>query len=118
MFSAYQKTYRLPVDHMKKNIYEPMVLFIFSAYVIGVLSFGRVFTLLNFQCSALPIYVTEIVLIICIPFLLMHLKELQVWPRKFLLLLSAFFLMGCGYLIWAIAQKNFIAVRDVVLSAY
>lgn len=100
------------------QIYTSLVELLFFCFLFYVLSFGRAFSIIHLNTPFVPIFITEIILFICLPFILSRSKFIFELPRVFLIFLSSFFLLGCLYLFFGIMNNNLFAFRDIALCGY
>lgn len=101
-----------------KQLYEAMVTFVFFIYLAGVLSFGRAFLILHVKIGSIPVFITEFFLLFAIPMIIFEKKKIFELPKKFLIVLFAFFLMGVSYLSFGVLTGNLFSLRDIVLCGY
>jgi len=101
-----------------KQLYETLITFVFFIYLAGVLSFGRAFLILHLKIGPIPIFITEFFLLLAIPMVVFEKKKLLEFPKKFLIVLGTFFLMGVSYLSFGILTGNLFSLRDIVLCGY
>ena len=98
--------------------YSKSVKTLFLLFLLGVLSCGRPFSVLHIDTPLVPLYITEIFILIALPLIAMNFKQILALPKKFLVPLFVYFLFGCLYLIRGVLDNNFFALRDVVLCGY
>jgi len=104
---------------MKKNIYEKLVKVLFFAYLAGMLSLGRAFAVIRIiKIGPIPIFVTELFLLIAAPLVLFRRKKTFELPKKFLIALAIFFLIGVVYLGGGVLRGNLYSLRDIVFCGY
>lgn len=101
-----------------KNYYFYAVEVIFATYLTGILMFGRAFAIVKISTPMLPIYVTEIILFVSLPLILLNGQILRSLPKTFSIPLLVFFLHGCFHLLVGIYGMNIFAIRDLVLCGY
>lgn len=101
-----------------KDFYSRFVTVLFFIYLAGVLSFGRAFATLHLKIGSLPVFVTELLLIIIIPMLFLKMGKILELPKSFLIALSVYFSLGILYLTFGILNRNFYCLRDIVLCGY
>ncbi|MBU0468826.1 MAG: O-antigen ligase family protein [Candidatus Omnitrophica bacterium] len=68
--------------------------------------------------SKIPMFVTEIVLFICCPYVFMNYHKLLKLPKVFIFAAGGFFSLGIFHLISGLLSGNLFALRDSVLSIY
>jgi len=90
----------------------------FLFFIFAVLSFGRSFSILHLNVFSIPLFVTEIFLLVSLPILILRRDSFLKLPRAFLLALSAYFLFGSFYLFQGVISKNAFALRDIVFCGY
>lgn len=98
--------------------YFNFVVFLFFAFLFGILSFGRPFSLIHIDITPVPIFITELLLLICFPLLLLRYKELLKLPRVITVPFVTFVYLGFCYLLLGILRHNLFALRDITLCAY
>ncbi len=98
--------------------YPKGVRILFFLFLLGVLSYGRPFSILHIDTPLVPLYITEIFLFISLPLVVMNFKQILKLPKKFLVSLSVYFLFGCFYLASGLLNNNLFALRDIVLCGY
>lgn len=98
--------------------YLRFVEIMFFCFLLGVLSFGRAFSVLNFNIKGFPFFITEIVLLTSLPYIVIYGNRLYKLPRLFLGATIMYFSFGCLYLCFGILNKNMFAIRDIVLCGY
>jgi len=91
---------------------------LFLLFLLGVLSFGRAFSVLHINTSLTPIFITEIFLFIALPFIVTNPEPILKLPNMFLVPFLAYFLLGGFHLFLGILNSNLFAVRDIVLCGY
>lgn len=85
-----------------------------AVFLLLVFSFGRIFSVIHFGYF----YVTEIVLLISLPFILFDRKKILEVPRNFMLPFSFYVLLGFLFFLYSALRFNLLALRDVVIFAY
>jgi len=102
----------------KKGYFDFCRIILFT-YLFCTLACGRVFSILNIQIGSFPVFVTEILLFLCFPLIVLNIMDAcKRLPRYFIFVLSIFFLYGCVYLYRGIINLNLFALRDIVLCVY
>ena len=92
---------------------------IFFIFLFGILSFGRAFSIINIKIgSFFSVFITEIIIFLCLPFIIMCFKDIQKLPKIFLVFLVAYLFYGCFYLGSGLLNNNLFALRDIVLCVY
>jgi len=95
--------------------YSLLVRILFFSLLFGVLSFGRAFSVIHIKVHSFPIFITEIVLFISLPLIMIKGRELLKIPSLFLNIVLVYFLFGCFYLLNGVLDQNLFALRDFVL---
>lgn len=98
--------------------YSLLIYFLFLCFLAGVLSLGRAFSIIHIKTPFLPLFVTELMLLISLPLIAVHARHILKLPKTFLCALCAYFLFGCFYLLMGMANRNLFALRDIVLCIY
>jgi len=91
---------------------------LFYVFLFCTLTFGRSFSALYINMPFLPLFVTEIFLVLNLPLLLYKDNNLTSLPKIFLISFLTFFCAGCFYLVFGLLKYNIFAVRDITLFAY
>lgn len=92
--------------------------FLFFGFLFLTLVFGRSFSVLHVTTGRIPIFSTEIVLLLTVPLIFFFFKDLKKVPRGTLLTLLIFFTFGAFYFFQAVLQRNFFGLRDITLCGY
>ena len=92
--------------------YSLLVRVLFFTLLFGVLSFGRAFSIIHIEAHSLPIFVTEIVLLISLPLIISNGRELLKIPPLCLNISLVYFVFGFFYLLGGVLDKNLFALRD------
>jgi hypothetical protein len=96
-----------------------LVKVLFFVFLFGVLSFGRAFSIIHIEIYSLPIFVTEIVLLVSLFLIISKRKEWLGIPSLFLNAVFGYFLFGLFYLLWGFSSERLFALRDfIVLCGY
>jgi len=106
---------------MKKirEIYEKLVTILFFAYLTVMLSLGRVFAIFpGKKIGPVPVFVTELFLLIAAPLVLFRIKKVLEWPKELRIVLTVYFSIGIIYLVGGVLNENLYSLRDVVLCGY
>jgi hypothetical protein len=91
----------------------------FFCFLFGVLSFGRAFSIIHISIYSFPIFVTEIILLISLPLIIVRWRELSKIPPLFLNIVLVYFLFGLFYSLRGFLDNNFFVFRDfTVLCCY
>ena len=99
--------------------YSLLVRALFFLLLFGVLSFGRAFSVIHIEIHSFPIFITEIVLFISLPLIIIKRRELLTIPSPFLNVTLVYFLFGYFYLLNGVLDQNLFALRDfILLSGY
>lgn len=91
---------------------------LFFVYLIGIMSFGRIFAINHIMVGKIPLFVTEMVIILLCPYVLINLPKLLELPKTFLITAGAFLSIGIFHLLTGLLSGNLFALRDAVLSVY
>jgi hypothetical protein len=100
------------------KVYSGIMEIVFYIFLFFTLSFGRSFSALHINTPFLPLFVTEIFLLLNFPLLIYKFQGIVRLPRVFAVLLVTFFLVGFCYLSAGIFKLNIFALRDINLVAY
>jgi hypothetical protein len=92
--------------------------FVFFCFLFAVLSLGRAFSVLHINIASTQLFITEIVILISLPLLIVKRKQILELPLAFLSVLTAYFLFGCFYLFSGLLSGNIFALRDIVFCVY
>ena len=91
---------------------------LFYLFLGGTLAFGRSFSILHLKTNFFPLFITEIILLISLPFLFVSWRKIFELPRIFLITLTIYSFFSLFYLVLGILSRNPYALRDIVLSGY
>lgn len=94
--------------------------------ILGTFTWGKAFSLLGIKVVNLPLYVTEIVLVVSLGLLFLERKSLKKlgneWrlplPKGLAAAMAAYFLLGMLYLVIGVMVNGFPALRDIVFCLY
>ncbi|MFH0855115.1 MAG: O-antigen ligase family protein [Candidatus Omnitrophota bacterium] len=100
------------------NFYNEFIIVVFCLFLFGVLSFGRAFSVLCIGTPAFPLFVTELVLILSLPFIFINYKAVRSIDGRLLIAWGIYFLYGCFYMALGLLKGNLFALRDVTLFGY
>ncbi len=99
--------------------YSLLARVLFFVFIFCVLSFGRAFSVLHIEMLSFPIFVTEIVLLISLPLIIVNRSQWFKIPPSFLSIVFVYFLFGLFYLLWGFSGERLFVFRDfVVLCGY
>jgi MFS family permease len=99
--------------------HSSLIKILFFTFLFFILSFGRAFSVVHLKINSLPVFITEIFLLVSLPLVILNKKELLKIPRLFLVVSFVYFLFGFFYSLWGFLGKNFFALRDsAVLCGY
>ncbi len=100
--------------------YSRIVYVLSLLFLFGVLSFGRSLSLIHINTPfVVPLFITELILLISLPLIIMNRKEIFKLPRYFLVLLIIYFVYGCSHMIRGIfVRENLFVLRDTFLCSY
>jgi len=97
-----------------QNIFE----FLFFVFLFGVLSFGRAFSILYIDTPAVPLFITEILLLTALPLLISRGNFFSFLPRYFQAAVLIYFFIGGFYFLRGMVIQNPYALRDIVFCGY
>lgn len=100
------------------KVYSKSIQIGFILFLFWVLSLGRAFSLLHLNTPLIPLFITEIILLISLPFALLNYKYIPKLPNLFLYSLLAYFSFAYIHLYIGILCDNPFALRDIVLCVY
>jgi len=107
---------------LQRKLFNGYVLLIRASFLIllfGVLSFGRAFSILHIEISHFPIFITEIILLISLPLIIVKKNDSLRIPPLFLSIVAVYFLFGLFYSLRGILEENLFVLRDfTVLCGY
>ena len=98
--------------------YSKSVEFVLFLYIVGILSFGRIFAINHIMVGEIPLFVTEMVIVLCCPYVLMSFDKIFKLPKVFLFIVGAFLSIGVFHMTSGLLSGNLFALRDAVLSVY
>lgn len=98
--------------------YSLITKILFSGFLFCVLFLGRGFSILNIKIGGFPFFMTEIMLFISLPFIILNRESFLKIQRTFLVPLVLFFIYGIFYLFMGVFEKNIFSLRDIVLCGY
>lgn len=99
--------------------YSLLVKVLFFILLFGVFSFGKAFSILYINTPITRLYITEIFLLLAIPFLLVNIKKVFRLPKKFVITLILFVALGLVHSFLGMLNGVYFALRDfVVLVLY
>ncbi len=104
-------------DKAKKYIYK-IATSLYLIFLSATMIFGRAFSVVHVETPLGPIFVTEIILFICLPLIFIGVKYMLKLPKIFLIGFLIYFFLGSFHFLIAIPQKNIFALRDIVLFIY
>lgn len=104
-------------DEMKDRYFR-FLFVIVCVFIFGALVFGRAFSLLHINLLVSPLFITEVVLLLCLPAIFMKRKIFLEFPRHFALFTFFYFFVSCIYFLVGIIQMNFFVLRDITLFVY
>ena len=100
------------------EVYSKTMEISFYIFLFCTLSLGRIFSILYINTPIGPLFITEIFLLLNIPFLLFKYKSMTRLPDIFLIPISMFFIFGCCLLAEGLIEGNMLVLRDITLCAY
>ncbi len=100
------------------KFYENVEAFMFFVFLIGVLSFGRAFSIIHFNTRWAPVFITEIFLALSVPFIVFHGREFIKLRKRFLVPFLIFFSLGWVYFGGGLLKGNSFVLRDSILFIY
>ncbi len=101
------------------NKYISFIKILFFVFLLGVLSFGRAFSIVNLKIESTPLFVTEIFLLCSAPLIAAKIKKIIKIAPLFSGLMFAYVILGLLHLIYSFPAAGFFALRDFTfLCAY
>lgn len=100
------------------NGYPSIIKILFFCFIFGVLSLGRAFSVLHIDIANVPLFITEAMIFISLPFIVANRKSLLKLPKNLLAPLILFFLFGLFYFAYGLLSGNLFVLRDIVLFGY
>ena len=98
--------------------YEVFSLVCVAVLVCATLAFGRGFSMLGLNILGIRIYVTELVILLTAPLIIVRGRRLLSMPTEILVCMSLYFLFGAAHEIYALSHGYMRALRDVFVFEY
>lgn len=91
---------------------------LFYFYLFTMLSFGRAFAILRWKTPLINIFVTEAILFLSLPLIILNIRKVLKLPKIFLLVASLYFFYGSFHLFLGMQKGNFYTLRNIVFFVY
>lgn len=91
---------------------------LFYFYLFAMLSFGRAFAILHWKTPLINIFVTEAILVLSLPLIILNIRKVLELPKIFLLVVLVYFFYGSFHLFLGIQKNNLYAFRGIVFFVY
>jgi len=100
------------------EVYQTFIKYVFFVFLFLLIAFGRGFAVFHLKTPWVSLFVTEIMLGLSFPLVIIKIKYFFVLPKTFFTFYISFFCMACCYMILGILNRNMFALRDIVYCGY